>query len=148
MMSAMKAMITTVRNVRAERGFTPKERFRLFVTATDPRDANFFRAYGYLLMELARLNEVIIDGEPPAGVHQDVVEGFHIAIEFPEKVVTEEQLERVRRDIEKTQSELAAVNARLSNQQFVANAPPAVVQGAESRRAELLARLEKLQQNQ
>jgi valyl-tRNA synthetase len=76
------------------------------------------------------------------------VEGFPIAIEFPEKVVTAEQLERVRRDIEKTESELEAVNARLSNEQFVSNAPRAVVQGAETRRAELLARLEKLKTNQ
>ncbi len=148
MMAAMKAMITTVRNVRAERGFTPKDRFRLFVQGDGARDANFFRAYAYLLIELARLNEVVIDGQPPAGAHQDVVEGFHIAIEFPEKVITPEQAERTRREIEKTQSELAAVVARLSNEQFTSNAPAAIVQGAETRRAELEARLEKLQQNQ
>src|SRR5688572_30012577 len=148
MMTAMKAMITTVRNVRAERGFTPKDRFRLYVRGDEARDANFFRAYAYLLMELARLNEVVVDGQPAAGVHQDVIEGFHIGIELPEKVVTPEQLERIRREIEKTQNELASVIARLSNEQFVSNAPPAVVQGAEARRAELQARLEKLQQNQ
>ncbi|MGZ8869390.1 MAG: valine--tRNA ligase, partial [Thermoanaerobaculia bacterium] len=73
MMNAMKAMITTVRNVRAERGFTPKDRFRLYVQGDESRDANFFRAYAYLLIELARLNEVVIDGQPPAGAHQDVV---------------------------------------------------------------------------
>jgi valyl-tRNA synthetase len=148
MMTAMKAMITTVRNVRAERGFTPKDRFRLYVQGDEARDANFFRAYAYLLIELARLNEVVIDGQPPAGAHQDVVEGFHIAIEFPEKVITPEQAERTKREIEKTQNELAAVLARLSNEQFMSNAPAAIVQGAESRRAELQARLEKLQQNQ
>ncbi|MGZ8867996.1 MAG: class I tRNA ligase family protein, partial [Thermoanaerobaculia bacterium] len=148
MMNAMKAMITTVRNVRAERGFTPKDRFKLYVQGDESRDANFFRAYAYLLIELARLNEVVIDGQPPAGAHQDVVEGFHIAIEFPEKVITAEQLERTRRELEKAQNELASVNARLANEQFVSNAPPAVVQGAEARRAELQARLEKLQQNQ
>jgi valyl-tRNA synthetase len=148
MMTAMKAMITTIRNVRAERGFTPKDRFRLYVQGDEARDANFFRAYAYLLIELARLNEVVVDGQPAGGVHQDVIEGFHIGIEFPEKVVTPEQLERTRREIEKTQNELASVIARLSNEQFVSNAPPAVVQGAETRRAELQARLEKLQQNQ
>ncbi|HET7706354.1 MAG TPA: valine--tRNA ligase [Thermoanaerobaculia bacterium] len=148
MMTAMKAMITTVRNVRAERGFTPKDRFRLYVQGDEARDANFFRAYAYLLIELARLNEVVIDGQPPAGAHQDVVEGFHIAIEFPEKVITPEQAERTKREIEKTQNELAAVLARLSNEQFMSNAPAAIVQGAEARRAELQARLEKLQQNQ
>ncbi|HUP49561.1 MAG TPA: valine--tRNA ligase [Thermoanaerobaculia bacterium] len=148
MMSAMKAIITAVRNVRAERGLTPKDRFRLHVRGADPRELNFFSAYSYLLIELARLTEVVVGGQAPAGSHHDVVEGFHIAVEFPEKVVTPEQLERVRRDIDKTVAELDSVTARLANEQFVSNAPPAVVQGAQARRAELEARLEKLRQNQ
>ncbi|HUP46061.1 MAG TPA: valine--tRNA ligase [Thermoanaerobaculia bacterium] len=148
MMAATRSMITTVRNVRAERGFTPKDRFRLYVAAKEPRDANFFRTHAYLLLELARLTELVVDGEPPAGAHHDVVEGIPIAIEFPEKVITAEQVERTRREIEKSEKELAAVEARLANDQFLSNAPPAVVRGAESRRAELRARLEKLQQNQ
>ncbi|MGZ5494611.1 MAG: valine--tRNA ligase, partial [Thermoanaerobaculia bacterium] len=58
MTNAVKAMITAVRNARAERGFTPKDRFRLFIEAPAEREANFFRSYDYLLLELARLNEV------------------------------------------------------------------------------------------
>ena len=50
-----------------------------------------------------------------------------MAIEFPERVVTQEQLDRIRREIEKTETELASVNTRLANQQFVANAPAEVV---------------------
>ena len=147
LISAVKAMITTVRNVRAERGFTPKDRFKLFVTA-GARDANFFRGTAYLLIELARLTEVSVGGEPPAGVHHDVIEGFHIAIEFPEKQISPEQAERTRREIEKTEGELASMDAKLANEQFVNNAPAHIVDGARTRQAELRARLEKLQQNQ
>src|SRR5207244_2452625 len=39
LMAAVKAMITTVRNARAERGFTPKDRFKLYVRADAPREA-------------------------------------------------------------------------------------------------------------
>jgi valyl-tRNA synthetase len=148
LMNAAKAIITTVRNVRAERGFTPKDRFKLYLRGSDQRDSNFFRDYAYLLLELARLDEVIIEGEPPAGTHHDVVEGFHIAIEFPEKVVTQEQLDRVRKEIEKSEKELAGLDAKLANEQFVRNAPPQIVQNAQARQLELRARLEKLQQNQ
>ena len=76
------------------------------------------------------------------------MEGFPIAIEFPAKVVTKEQLERTQREIEKSRNELAGVDARLANEQFVRNAPPAVVQKAQARQAELRARIEKLLQNQ
>jgi len=148
LVGAVKAMITTVRNTRAERGFTPKDRFKLYVTGKDGREANFFRDCGYLLIELARLNEVIVDGEVPAGAHHDVVENFPIAIELPEKQISPEQIEKTRREIEKSKNELASIDAKLANEQFVKNAPPHIVQGAQARQAELRARLEKLQQNQ
>jgi valyl-tRNA synthetase len=148
MMEAVKAIITTVRNARAERGFTPKDRFTLYVRGNDARESNFFRDYAYLLTELARLDEVVVEGEPPAGAHQDVVENFHIAIRFPEKEVSQEQLDKVRREIEKSEKELELLLGRLANEQFVRNAPPAVVQQAQARVAELRARIEKLQGNQ
>jgi valyl-tRNA synthetase len=148
MMNAVQAMITTVRDARAKRGFTPKDRFRLFVKTENEREATFFTEYAYLLIELARLTEVVVNGAEPAGAHHDVVGGFHIAIEFPEKVITQEQIERTQREIEKSRKELEGIDARLSNEQFVGNAPPAVVEQARARQAELRARLEKLAQNQ
>jgi valyl-tRNA synthetase len=147
LMGAVKAIITTVRNVRAERGFTPKDRFKLYISGVPDREASFFRDCAYLLVELARLTEVVVGGDAPAGTHQDVVEGVHISIEFPEKEVTQEQLDRVRREIEKSRIELAALDAKLVNEQFLRNAPPQIVAGAQARQAELRERLEKLQQN-
>jgi valyl-tRNA synthetase len=146
--AAVKAIITTIRNVRAERGFTPKDRFTVYIRGNSDRESNFFREYAYLLIELARLDSVAIEGEPPAGTHHDVVEGFHIAIQFPEKQVSQEQLDKVKREIEKTQGELASIQAKLANEQFTNNAPANIVDGARAREAELRARLEKLQQNQ
>ncbi len=148
LMTAVKALITAVRNARAERGFTPKDRFKVYLRADKSREANFFTEYGYLIIELARLSELVVNAEAPEGAQQDVIEGFPIAIEFPEKVVTREQLERTQREIEKTRAELQATEARLANEQFVANAPPAVVETTRARHAELVARLEKLEQNQ
>ena len=146
--AAVKAIITTVRNVRAERGFTPKDRFTLYIRGNRDREANFFREYAYLLIDLARLDNVVVEGDAPAGTHQDIVEGFAIAIQFPEKQVSQEQLDRVKREIEKTQNELGAMQAKLANEQFTSNAPAHIVNGARTREAELRARLEKLQQNQ
>ena len=148
LVNAVKAMITAVRNARAERGFTPKDRFKLYITADDERTARFFRDYAYLLTGLARLDEVIVGGEPPAGAHQDVIEGFHVAIEFPEKVISQEQIERAKRDMEKAENELRSLDAKLANEQFVNNAPAHVVEQARNRQAELRAKLEKLRQNQ
>src|SRR5205814_64586 len=135
-------------NARAERGFTPKERFKLYIRVDSERDATFFRDHEYLLLELARLDAVLVNGEAAEGAQHDVVEGFEIAIEFPAKVVTKEQTERTQRELDKSRNELSAVEARLANEQFVRNAPPAVVDQARARQSELRARIEKLMQNQ
>ena len=148
MVGAVKAITTAVRNVRAERGFTPKDRLKLYVTTNNGRNANFFSEYGYLLNDLARLTELVVNGQPPADAHHDVVEGFAIAIEFPEKVVSKEQIERTQREIEKSRKELASLEAKLANTQFVQNAPAAIVEQAQARHLELRARIEKLMQNQ
>jgi valyl-tRNA synthetase len=145
---AVQAMITTVRNARAERGFTPKDRFTLYVTVEKSREATFFSTYSYLLNDLARLDETKVNAPIPEGAQLDVVHGFPIGIVFPEKVITQEQIDRTRREIEKSQTELAGIDGRLANEQFVSNAPAQVVEAARARQAELRARIEKLQQNQ
>jgi valyl-tRNA synthetase len=145
---AVQSMITTVRNVRAERGFTPKDRFTLYVTVQNDREAIFFTTNSYLLEQLARLDAVRVNESIPEGAHQDVVAGFPIGIVFPEKVVTKEQLERTQREIEGSRKELAGLEAKLGNEQFVSRAPAAVVESARARLVELTARIEKLMQNQ
>ena len=145
--SAVKAMITAVRNARAERGLAPKDRLKLYVQTEAPREGNFFTEYGYLLIELARLEELVVNGNVPEGARQDVIEGFHIAIGFPQQVVTQESIDRTQREIEKTRKELQSAESKLANEQFVQNAPPQIVAQARARREELIARLEKLQQN-
>ena len=147
MVRAVQAMITTVRNARAERGFTPKDRFKLYVRGKG-RDAAFFNDYAYLLIDLGRLTEVLVNAEPSEGAHHDVIEGFAIAIEFPERVVTKEQQERTARELEKSRKELSSLDAKLVNEQFMKNAPPEIVRGALARQAELRARINKLMQNE
>ncbi|HYM60435.1 MAG TPA: valine--tRNA ligase [Thermoanaerobaculia bacterium] len=146
MIAATQAMITAIRNARAERGFTPKERFKLYIkTASDP-EAAFFAEHTYLLADLARLDAVIVNATAPADAPHDVVAGYEIAIELPAKVVTKEQIERTQREIEKSRKELDGLEAKLGNEQFVRNAPASVVEQARARVAELRARIEKLGQ--
>jgi len=148
LLTAVKKITTAVRDARAKRGFTPKDRFTLYINADNAREANFFNENAYLLIDLARLTEVVVNGESPKDAHHDVVEGFAIAIVFPEKVVSQEQIQRTQREIDKSRKELASLEAKLANQQFVQNAPPAVVQQTQARHTELRARIEKLLQNQ
>jgi valyl-tRNA synthetase len=143
-----RQMVTRVRNLRAEKGFTPGERPALHLAASDERDANFFRHYDYLLVSLARLSGVHVNEPAPATAFKDAIGGIQIAVDFPAKERTPEEIERMRRDLEKARKELEGVDARLGNEQFARNAPPHIVQVAQARQAELRAKIEKLLENQ
>jgi len=142
-----REMITAIRNLRAERGFTPKDRFHLFLTTGDERMANYFEQNGYLLTELARLSEITINGTAPADSHRDVIGGVEIAVQFPERVVSPEQIAKNAADITKMEKELASVESKLADEKFTAKAPSHIVEGARRQREDLEARLAKLRQN-
>jgi valyl-tRNA synthetase len=148
LMAVVQGMITAVRNVRAERNLAPAERLRLHVKINDDRDREFFRVNGYLLTELARLSDLLINeyGAPPEA-HRDVIGGIPIAIEIPEKTLSPEQIAKLQRDVEGLEKELAGIEAKLQNQQFLERAPQPIVEGARTRRQEILSRLETLRQN-
>jgi valyl-tRNA synthetase len=148
LLGAVKSMITAVRNARAERGFTPKDRFTLHIRSANERDATFLANHAYLINDLARLDETIVNGDMPADAHHDVISGFEIAIVFPERQITPEQTARAQKELEKLRKELVSLETKLANEQFVQNAPAAVVEQARARMAEVRARIQKLEQNQ
>jgi valyl-tRNA synthetase len=148
LVDTIRLIVTRVRNLRAEKNFKPNDRPKLFITQQDERDANFFRTYAYLLETLGRIEAVHVNDAAPESAFRDSLGGVEIAVDFPVKEATPEELARLQRDLEKSRTELDAVNARLANEQFVNNAPPAVVEGARSRQAELIERIAKLEQNQ
>jgi valyl-tRNA synthetase len=143
----LQAIVTIVRNVRAERGFAPGDRFDLHVGSEDERTANFYRHASYLLVSLARLNNVFINEEIPADAHRDHVGRAEIGIVFPRREVSAEQLDKLRKQIEGLERELESTRTRLADENFTSRAPSHIVDQARQREAELIARVEKLNQN-
>ncbi|HEY5610468.1 MAG TPA: valine--tRNA ligase, partial [Thermoanaerobaculia bacterium] len=147
MMEAVKQMITAMRNLRVERGLTPNDRFTLYITTGDARQGGFFETTSYLLRDLARLNAVVINQEIPLDVHRDAIAGIEIAVEFPKKEVSADQIEKLRKQLEQLEREIQSVEARLSDTTFLERAPSHIVEQTKARREELLSRRDKLSQN-
>jgi valyl-tRNA synthetase len=147
MMEIVMQKITTVRNLRAERGYGPGDRFRMFIRTDDERQAQFFEKNAYLLIELARLTSVEINAVPPEGAHRDAVGGIEIAIELPKKEVSADEVARIQKQLEQVERELAMIRGRLGDEGFIGKAPANVIDQHRQRESDLVARLEKLQHN-
>ncbi|MGA7616437.1 MAG: valine--tRNA ligase [Thermoanaerobaculia bacterium] len=143
----IQGMVTTIRNVRAERGYQPGDRFRIFLRVEGEEDIAFFQAHSYLLVDLARASEVRINEPVPADAHRDVIGTVELGIELPEQTLSPEQIAKIGKEIEQVEREIANIDGRLANPGFLEKAPAQVVEQSRTRRVELVARLGQLRQN-
>jgi valyl-tRNA synthetase len=93
---------------------------------------------------MARLSEVTYGSDVPQGSAQIVI--GETTFVLPLKGIIDLDAERVRlkREIAKEEVEIGKIDKKLGNEQFVAKAPPEVIEEQRERRADAVARLERL----
>ena len=140
----LKALVDACRNLRGEMGVSPAQRLPLYALG----DAAFISAHAPVLQALAKLSEVkVFDSEADwAAAAQAapvaVVGDARLAL-FME-VDKDAERARIGKEIKRLEGELAKASAKLSNQAFVAKAPPAVIEQEKKRVADFGDALEKL----
>ena len=93
-----------------------------------------------MIQRLAYADQVLVSDAAPEG-YENMVEAVtsdaRLYMPMSQLVDVAKELERVCRELEKTQKNLAAVEGKLSNEKFTARAPEAVV-NAEREKAQKL----------
>ena len=144
-MEAIMNAIRAVRNRRAEMNVPPSKKSTLYVV-TGKRDV-FEQGAGFIT-RLAYADQVVVTDTAPAG-HEDMVScvtaDAEMFIPMNQLVDIEKELERIAKELEKARKNLASIEGKLSNENFVSRAPENVV-NAEKEKAEkaraLIAQLE------
>ncbi|HYF43009.1 MAG TPA: class I tRNA ligase family protein, partial [Ramlibacter sp.] len=142
----LKAVVDACRNLRGEMNVSPGTRLPLYAVG----DAAFLREAAPVLQALAKLSEVkVFDDEAAwAAAAQAapvaVVGEARLCLYMEIDVAAEKA--RLGKEAARLEGELAKANGKLSNQAFVAKAPPAVIEQERKRIAEFTATLEKLRQ--
>jgi len=140
----LKTLVDACRNLRGEMSVSPATKLPLYVLG----DSNFMKAAGPVLQALAKLNEVkVFDNE---------AEWTKAAAAAPVAVVGEARLclfmavdiaaEKIRlsKEVARLEGEIGKANGKLSNEAFVAKAPPAVIDQERKRVADFEATLSKM----
>ena len=133
----LRAILTRVRNFRAERGAKPTAPVALSIDPASPGKAALpgLETLSPLLTHLGRLSELEF-APSPAGRFQDVVAGLGLGLALPEGAAPEAGA-RVEKDLSATEAEIAGLRAKLENPSYVDKAPPAVVEKTRLRLREL-----------
>ena len=140
----LKTLVDACRNLRGEMNVSPAVRLPLLVLG----DADFMRSAAPVIKSLAKLNDVKVFDDEAAwataaqGAPVAMVGESRICL-FVEVDVAAEKA-RLGKEVTRLEGELVKAGARLSNEAFVAKAPPAVLAQEKTRMADFSATLEKL----
>lgn len=139
-MERVMTAIKAVRNRRAEMQVAPSKKAKIFI---ETAYADTFRKGTVFFRRLASADEVAVaaqfDGMEDAV--SIITESARLYIPMAELVDFKAELARLQKEKQAVEKELAFVNGKLENENFVAKAPAAVVEGQRQARAQLLEKL-------
>jgi valyl-tRNA synthetase len=145
-------LVTAIRSVRAEMNIPPATLTALVLAGVSAETGDRVPRWSEVIKRMARLSDISFAERAPEGAVQLLVRGEVAAL--PLKGVIDLAAEKVRLDKEvaKADADIKRVDAKLSNEKFVANAPDDIVEeekekreAALERRAKLTEALERLQ---
>jgi valyl-tRNA synthetase len=135
-------LVTTIRSIRAEMNITAA--IPLVLAGASKETQARAERWAEFIKRLARVSEISSAASAPQGSVQLVVRGEVAAL--PLKGVIDLAAERARlaKEMQKADADIARVDAKLGNANFVARAPEEVVEEEKEKREEALGRKEKI----
>ncbi|TQQ08644.1 valine--tRNA ligase [Vibrio cholerae] len=125
----VKTFITSIRNLRAEYDINPGKPLEVMLKAANEQDAARIEANKQVLVSLAKLESirVLADGEATPACATALVGKSELMIPMAGLIDKDAELDRLAKEIAKTQGEIARIEGKLGNEGFVAKAPEAVI---------------------
>ena len=140
----LKALVDACRNLRGEMGVSPATRMPLFALG----NAEFMRANAAVLQSLAKLSEVKVFDDQTAW--QTAAQSAPVAVVGETRlclfmeVDIEAEKARLQKEAARLDNEITRAGVKLSNEAFVAKAPPQVIAQERQRVEEFTAMLAKV----
>ena len=145
----LKQLVDTCRNLRGEMGLSPSQRVPLLALANSPADATWLQGHAATVQALTKLSEVQVytqESEWSAAAQNAAVavtDGLRLCLHVEIDVAAEKA--RLSKEVARLQNEITKAQGKLSNQAFVAKAPPAVIDQEKKRLADFTDTLTQVQ---
>ncbi|RJP75366.1 MAG: valine--tRNA ligase [Candidatus Abyssobacteria bacterium SURF_17] len=145
-MQVLQDTITAIRNIRGEMSVPPGKRINAVLKVSDNKTIGLMKEYSRYLIDLARLNELTIAPTPviPKPAARAFLPGIEVHIPLAGIIDIAAEEARLKKELSRVEAEIAANEAKLSNEKFVSRAPEHVVQSTRQKKEELLHKAEKL----
>ena len=142
----LQEAISAIRTIRAELNIKPSYRLTVVLRPASDEQAALLEANrGFF--DLARLESLTIDrnAHAPKASASNVVRGCEVIVLLSGAVDFQAELARLDKEIGKVDKDLVALDAKLSNENFVKRAPADLVESEKARHTELIDKKAKMQ---
>ncbi len=145
----LRQFVDACRNLRGEMNVSPSTRLPLYAVASSAGETAFLEQWAPVLQALAKLSEVKVfkaEAQWAAAAQAApvaVVGEARLCLHMEVDVAAEKA--RLGKEAARLEGEIAQAKGKLSNEAFVAKAPPAVIEQENKRMADFTATLAKIQ---
>jgi valyl-tRNA synthetase len=135
--------IAKIRELRNSKGISPKEVFEIVIKTTQ---TELYEPYQFLIKKLANVSVILFNEEAPNYVSLSVSTD-QVFVKLNIEIDAVAEAEKINKEIEYLIGFMASVDVKLSNEKFVANAKPELVEKERQKKDDALAKIEVLKQS-
>ncbi len=138
-----------IRNIRSEMNISLAKKLDVILRTGDEKKLQMIERQNLYISELSRLKNLSVtrNGKEPKMAATAVVEDIEIFVLLEGVIDIQDERDRLRRELEKINADVATLNKRLSNRDFINRAPKDVVEKDREKYQSLTVIAEKIQQN-
>ncbi|MNR18460.1 Valine--tRNA ligase [compost metagenome] len=129
----VKGLVAEIRNVRNTKQISPKEALPLNIKVNS---GLHYEKWLNIVFKLANINEVEFVNDKIVGAASFMVGNDEFFIQLNETIDVEAEKERLNAELTYLKGFLKSVDAKLSNERFVQNAKPEIIQNERNKKAD------------
>jgi valyl-tRNA synthetase len=148
-MALLIDVISGIRNIRGEMNITPSLEMDVLVQSDESSTRETIERHQDLISNLAKLKSLTVtgSGKRPKSSATAVIEGATIFVSLEGVIDFARESERLEKEINKLDTELAKVSKKLENEAFLSKAPPHVVEDVKEKHARFAEKKQKVRAN-
>lgn len=138
----LKEVISAIRDVRNKNGLSPKIKLKVYVQA---KDKSLYEKFGALIEKIANINPIIFTESDVDKTVGQLIQTDKLFIETGIEIDTDTEKKKIAEEIAYYKGFIASVEKKLSNEKFVANAKPEIIENERKKMADGLSKLQSLE---
>ena len=142
-MDFVKDIITAIRNIRGEMNIAPSKKVNAMIKSSSVKDYQI-----EYIKKLAKVEELKVDAniQKPKASASAVLKGVEIFIPLEGLIDLDVERQKIQKEITRLEGSLAGIEKKLSNEKFVANASPEIVEKERAKQKDWLDNITKLKE--